>query len=186
MNEEQKTETSEEELKREPSSEELKHALVEEKRRSEELLTRLRYMQADLENLQKRADKQVEDARKYANERILAALLDIADELELAVESGKSCESSDTLIQGVQMTLKKLRKLLETEGVYAIECIGRPFDPTKHHAVAKVEKEDVPESIVVEEIRKGYTLREKVIRPSIVKVSVKPQSKSQKENDLDE
>jgi molecular chaperone GrpE len=186
MGEEQKTETSGQTAQPKPNIEELMHALEDEKRRSDEHLTRLKYAQADLENLQKRANRQVEDARKYSNERILLALLDVVDELEMAVDCGKTSETSDALVQGVGMTLKKLKKVLENEGIYPIECVGRPFDPTKHHAVAKVEKEDVPESTVVEEIRKGYTLREKVIRPSIVKVSVKPQSKSQKENELDE
>jgi molecular chaperone GrpE len=78
------------------------------------------------------------------------------------------------------MTLKKFRKILENEGVSPIKSVGEPFDPLKHNAVAKTEKEGVEGCTVVEEIRKGYTLREKVIRPSIVKVVVQP-SKSQKE-----
>jgi len=186
MSEGQKSEPCREKPESKLSVEELEHALEDEKRRSEQYLTRLKYMQADMENLQKRADRQIGEIRKHSNERIIVALLDVVDELELAVSSAHSCDSAEALVQGVEMTLKKLRKVLENEGVSPIECLGKPFDPTKNDAIANVEREDVPECTVVEEIRKGYTLREKVIRPSIVKVSVKHQSVSQKENDLDE
>jgi molecular chaperone GrpE len=74
---------------------------------------------------------------------------------------------------------------LENEGVFPIECLGEPFDPAKHNAVAKIEKEGVDGCKIVEEVRKGYTMREKVIRPSIVKVVVQP-SKSQKEMNSNE
>jgi molecular chaperone GrpE len=78
------------------------------------------------------------------------------------------------------MTLKKLNKLLEGQDVHPIECVGKTFDPSKHNAIAKTEKEGTDGCMVTEEVRKGYTMREKVIRPSIVKVVVKP-SKSQTE-----
>jgi molecular chaperone GrpE len=78
------------------------------------------------------------------------------------------------------MTLKKLLKILESEGVSPISSVDAPFDPAKHNAVAKTEKEGVEGCKIVEEIRKGYTLREKVIRPSIVRVVVQP-SQSKKE-----
>jgi len=100
------------------------------------------------------------------------------DELELAVKTGQdSGPEVQGLLDGVQMTLKKLRKVLEQEGVSPIECGGKVFDPTKHSAVATVEREDVKGCIVGEEVRKGYTMKDKVIRPSIVKVEV-PSSKS--------
>lgn len=165
---------------------ELSCALEEEKKRSEEYLTRLKYVQADFENLKKRVDRQIEDVAKYCTERLVLELLDIADELEMAVKSSCSSNSNDSLIQGVKMTLKKLRKVLESEGVSQIECIGKPFDPTKHTAVAKIERDDVDEFTVVEEVRKGYIMRGKVIRPSIVKIAVKPQSESQKEMNSNE
>jgi molecular chaperone GrpE len=180
MSEEQK-----EPQKQAEEPETLEHTLEEEKKRSEEYLTRLKYAQADIENLKKRYDRQIEEVQKYGNERLIIELLDVVDELELAVESGRCANSSEALIQGVQMTLKKLKKVLENEGVSPIQCVGKPFDPSMHHAVAKVEKEGVKECTIVEEVRKGYTLREKVIRPSIVKVVVKP-SKSQTEMNSNE
>jgi molecular chaperone GrpE len=106
--------------------------------------------------------------------------LDVVDELEMAVKTGQSANSAQPLVEGVQMTLKKLRKVLEQEGVSAIECEGKVFDPSMHNAVATVERDDVEACVVVEEVRKGYIMKDKVIRPSIVKVAVNP-SKSQKE-----
>lgn len=155
-------------------------ALEEERKRSEEYLTRLKYAQADIENLKKRFAREIEEVKKYCSEPLIIELLDVVDELEMAVKSGRASNANDILVQGVEMTLKKLNKVLEGEGVRPIECMGKPFDPSKHNAIAKTEKEGVDRCTVVEEVRKGYTMREKVIRPSIVKVVVKP-SESQKE-----
>ena len=159
--------------------EKLASALEEEKKRSQECLTRLKYMQADFENYRKRLDRQMEDVRKYSNERLIVQLLDVVDELEMAIKSACSTNSKETLTEGVEMTLNKLKKVLEKEGVSPIECLGKPFDSSKHDAVSKVEKDNVKGCTVVEEIRKGYSMKEKVIRPSVVKVAVKSLSESQ-------
>jgi molecular chaperone GrpE len=164
----------------------LQHDLDEEKKRSEEYFTRLKCALADLENLKKRCDRQLEEAKKYGSEKLIIELLDVADELELAIESSRNSEAGKTLIQGVEMTLKKLTATLKKEGVSPIECVGKPFNPSKHDAAARIEKEGVEECTVVEEVRKGYIMKEKVIRPSIVKVVVKPSSNSQKEMCTDE
>jgi molecular chaperone GrpE len=173
-------EEQEEQPKSDEQIESLKEAVETEKKRSEEYLTQLKYAKADIENLKKRFDRQVAEVKEYANERMVSELLDVVDELELAIESGRSSGSTEALVQGVELTLKKLRKILENEGVVPIKCVGETFDPSKHNAVAKIEKEGVDGCKIVEEVRKGYTMREKVIRPSIVKVVVKP-SKSQEE-----
>ncbi len=178
-------EEKEEQSKTNEEAELIQRALETEKQRSEDCLTQLKYAKADLENFKKRSDRQIDDVRKYGNERIVIGLLDVVDELELAIESARSSSSSQALIQGIEMTLKKLKKILENEGVCAIVCVGKPFDPSKHDAIAKTEKEGVGGCKIVEEVRKGYTMREKVIRPSIVKVVVQP-SESQKEMDSNE
>jgi molecular chaperone GrpE len=98
----------------------------------------------------------------------------------MAVESGHSSKSADVVTQGVEMTLKKLNKILESEGVTPLECVGKIFDPSKYDVVATVEKDDVEGCVIVEEVRKGYIMKGKLIRPSIVKVAVKS-SKSQQE-----
>ncbi|HEX9262496.1 MAG TPA: nucleotide exchange factor GrpE [Candidatus Bathyarchaeia archaeon] len=163
----------------------LEQQVETEKRRSEGYLNRLRYLQADFDNLKKRCDRQVEEAKNYSNERIILRLLDVVDELELAVKTGEpNRPETQPLLTGIQMTLKKLRKVLEQEGVSLIECEGQVFDPTKHSAVAKAEREGIKGCIVGEEIRRGYIMKDKVIRPSIVKVEVSPSqpSKSPEEN----
>jgi len=174
------SEEQKERLKDEAKLEEIAHALVEEKKRSEEYLTRLKYLQADFENYRKRQDRQIDEIKKYSNERLIIQLLDIVDELELALKCARSSDSKETLIQGVDMTLNNLKKVLAKEGVSPIECLGKPFDSSKHDAVSKVEKDDVKGCTIVEEIRKGYIMKEKVIRPSVVKVAVKPLSEIQK------
>jgi molecular chaperone GrpE len=153
-----------------------------EKKRSDDYLTRLRYLQADLENFKKRSERETEQIKNYCTERLVIGLLDVVDELELAVKNAEISTSPEPLIQGVELTLKKLRKVLEQEGVSPIEDPeGKVFDPSKHHAVAAVESSDVADGIVLEEIRKGYTMKGRVIRPTIVKVAVKkPNDQSNK------
>ena len=156
------------------SAESLEQLLDCERKRSEDYLTRLKYLQADLENLKKRFDREIEQVKNYGNERLIIQLLDIVDELELAVKNGEISTEPQVLLEGVEMTLKKLRKVLEQEGVTPIDNPeGKIFDPSRHSAVAVVERDDVAEGTVIEEIRKGYMMRGKVIRPSIVKVAVK-------------
>jgi molecular chaperone GrpE len=177
MNEEQK----------EPEvNEKLKQALENEKKRAEDCLTRLKYVQADFENLKKRTDRQVTEVKEYCTEPLIIELLEILDELEMAIKAGRNSKSAENLTQGVEMTLKKLKKILENERVSPIDCIGKPFDPSKENAVAKIERDDVEQCTVIEELRKGYVMKEKVIRPSVVKVAVKPTSKSQKEVEQNE
>jgi molecular chaperone GrpE len=175
---------SEEDSEENRKLEELADALQEEKKRSEGYLNRLKYMQADFENLKKRLDRQLEDVRKYCNEGLVLELLGVVDELEAAVRESKQTDSVEALLKGVEMTLKKLKKVLESEEVSPIDCVDQAFDPSKHEAVAKVECEE--EGKIIEEVRKGYTMKGKVIRPSAVKITVKPSSKTTGEVKSDE
>jgi molecular chaperone GrpE len=158
---------------KEPQATDFEKLLESEKKRSEDYLTRLQYMQADFENLKKRFERETENTKKYCNERIITDLLDVADELELAVKVAKDSDGQQkTLVDGVEMTLKKLRKVLEQEGVSPIECTqGTVFDPRCHNAIAAEERDDAKNCTVIEEIRKGYKMKDKVLRPSIVKVA---------------
>jgi molecular chaperone GrpE len=171
----------------EPNQQTDSNKLLEvEKRRSEDYLTRLKYLQADFENFKKRSDRQIEEAKKYCTERLVTQLLDVQDELEMALKTAQTAGSTKPLIEGVQMTLKKLRKVLDQEGVSPIECeAGNVFNPACHHAVSAAERDDVDACVVTEEVRKGYIMKDKVIRPSIVKVAVKS-SKSQKVKEKNE
>lgn len=180
LHKEQEELTDSESTERKPET--LTQALASEKKRSEEYLTRLQYMQADFENLKKRLDRQLTEGVKYGNERLIVEMLEVVDDLESAVVAGRSSKSADVIIQGVEIALKKFRKVFESEGVSPIECIGETFDPTKHDAIAKIEKDDLDECKIVEEVRKGYMMMGKVIRPSIVQISTKTSSKSKLED----
>jgi len=129
-------------------------------------------------------DRQLEEVRKYCNERLVLELLGIADELEVAIQEGKQTESIAIFLQGVEMTMKKLKRVLEKEEVSPIECVGQAFDPSKHEVIAKVENDE--EGKIIEEIRKGYIMNGKVIRPSVVKITIKPSSKTTKEVESNE
>jgi molecular chaperone GrpE len=165
----------------------LAQQLEAEKKRSEDYFMRIQYLQADFENLRNRCDRQIQQVSQYSNERLVIQLLEVVDELELAIKNAQTSIDTQILVEGVQLTLKRLRKVLEQEGVSPIEAEGKPFDPSKHNAIAVIERPDIEGCIIVEEVRKGYMMKEKVIRPSIVKVSVKPKSKSQnkEENKLE-
>ena len=155
----------------------LEQLLDGERKRAEDYLSRLSYLQADLENFKKRFDRETEQIKNYCTERFVIQLLDVVDELELAVKNGEISTSPDSLIVGVEMTLKKFRKVLEQEGVTPIESPeGKTFDPSLHNAIAVVEQADVADGTVLEEIRKGYMMKGKVIRPTIVKVAVQPKN----------
>jgi molecular chaperone GrpE len=127
---------------------------------------------AEFDNYRKRVNKDKEELIKYGNERLLHELLPFIDHLEMALKHASN-EASSGLVEGVEITLKGLRKTLEKFGLTEIEAEGKPFDPSIHHAISQVEREDGDENIVVEELRKGYRLKDKVLRASLVSVSKK-------------
>jgi molecular chaperone GrpE len=128
---------------------------------------------AEFENYRKRVAKDKEELVKYANENLLTDLLPVIDNLEMALKHASNDVSSG-LVQGVEMTLKEMRRSLEKYGLTPIEAEDKPFDPAVHHAIAQVERDDVGENMVVEEYRKGYMFRDKVLRASLVAVSKNP------------
>jgi len=152
--------------------EELRKALKEERDRAEDYLNRLKYLQADFENFQKRANREMLELVKYGNERLIVKLLNVVDDLERAIKSGKETNSKEALMDGVELILKELKEILRKEGLEEINAIGKSFDPNLHEAVAHVQTKDHPDNTVIEEIRKGYLLNGRLIRPSIVKVAL--------------
>jgi len=129
---------------------------------------------ADFENYRKRVNKDKEDLIRYGNESLLYELLPAIDNLELALKH-TSGEVNSGLVQGVEVTLKELQKTLEKFGLSRIDAAGKPFDPAVHHAMSQVERDDIDEKLIAEEFRAGYRYRDKVLRPSLVAVSVKAQ-----------
>jgi len=133
---------------------------------------------AEFENYKKITSRAKEEQLKYANENLIKDLLTVIDHLELALQHSTNNEISDSLAQGVELTLKEMKTVLEKYGVTSIESIGKSFDPSVHHAMAQVESEDAEDNIVVKEFRKGYMFKERVLRAALVGVSKKPSSNS--------
>jgi len=128
---------------------------------------------AEFENFRRRKEEEVANARKYASEEIIKQLLQIYDNFERAVDTSKSSRNFDSLLEGVQLIIRQMKELMEKEGVTEIQAEGAPFDPNLHQAVMKVDNDELPDETIVEVLQKGYKLKDKVIRPSMVKVSRK-------------
>ncbi|MDA8168707.1 MAG: nucleotide exchange factor GrpE [Nitrospiraceae bacterium] len=128
---------------------------------------------AEFENFKRMAAREKEDIIKHANEGIIEALLPSLDNLETALRH--TVEKSEALAQGVEMTLRELKRILEKFGLKTIEALWQPFNPEFHHAITQVETGDYPEMTVVEELRTGYMYNGKVLRATLVAVSRKPQ-----------
>ncbi|HZW85186.1 MAG TPA: nucleotide exchange factor GrpE [Nitrososphaerales archaeon] len=146
--------------------------LAREKKRNEELLSRLKYLQADFENLRKRTDKEVREAGEASQRTLAGKLLVVLDELQLAVKHASEPDMGAELVEGIEMVEKNLEGILESVGVERIDCVGKPFDPALHEAAEKVQGKKEGEDLVVEELRPGYVLRGQLLRPSMVKVQL--------------
>jgi len=109
---------------------------------------------------------------RAAADKLLVNLLSIFDELQIAIEVAKKAEDREVVVAGLEMVLKKLTSLFASEGLVPIEAVGKEFDPNLHEAIEPVEPGNKDEGRIVEEVRKGFMLRGKVIRSSLVKVGV--------------
>lgn len=154
----------------------LKEALEEEKKKSNEYLLRLKHMQADFENLQKRTKKEMEETVRYGNEGLVSKLLPILDDLERALNASKETKNKEAVLDGLELILKEIQTTLYEVGLSHIESVGARFDPSIHEAIGYLETSDQPENVVMREFRKGYRLGDKVIRPSVVEVSRQPKA----------
>jgi len=127
--------------------------------------------QADLENFRKRAAREKEDAIRFANTGFLEKLIPIFDNFELGLMAAKSEGEKSPVYQGMQMVSRQLQDFLNDQGVQQIDATGQTFDPNLHEAIAQEASADVPEGTVVRQIRKGYKLKDRLIRPANVIVS---------------
>ena len=126
---------------------------------------------AEFQNYSKRKDKEVEDLRAYASEKIVERLLGVLDNLERGIEAANNTKDFDSLVKGVEMTLSQIHKILEAEGVTVLETTGKEFNPYEHHAMMQEESEEFGDNVVIQEFQKGYKMKDKIIRPALVKVS---------------
>ena len=138
---------------------------------------------AEFENYKKKVQKDKEELVKYANEKLIFELLPVLDSLEMAIEHARD-EKNGGIVQGVDNTLKEFLRTLNKFGLTPIEAMGKPFDPSVHHAMSVVEREDVEENRVAEVFRKGYMLKDKVIRAPLVGVSKKPSDGKEEEIEI--
>jgi len=148
----------------------LEAELVKAKAKAEDYYGQLQRMQADFDNYRKRTQKEKTELIKYAAERLVGELLPVLDNFDRAVSAAKVNPDFTSFSQGVEMILRQMQTALSKEGLRAMEAVGQPFDPNLHEAVLRVDSEDHPENTVVEELQKGYYLKEKVLRPCMVKV----------------
>lgn len=145
--------------------------LAQAEAQAKEYYGHLQRLQADFDNYRKRTQKEKEETIKYAAEKVITAMLPVVDNFERAVASARTSQDFAGFAQGVEMILKQMQNVLSKEGLSVIKAVGEPFDPNLHDAVMQVESGEHPENTVVEELQKGYYLKEKVLRPSMVKVS---------------
>ena len=138
---------------------------------AESYLDDLRRLQADFDNYRKRTLREQTARAASASQALVARLLPVLDNFELAVSSAEHSRDFDRMLKGVEMVFGELREVMESEGLVKIEAEGKPFDPERHEAVIAVEQEDTEPGMVVDIVRTGYELRGKVLRPAMVKVA---------------
>ncbi|WP_010581753.1 nucleotide exchange factor GrpE [Schlesneria paludicola] len=129
---------------------------------------------ADLENFRKRVYREMDDERKYQAAPILKSLLPVFDGLDRAIFAASQAKNFDDLLNGVQLTLKQWESILAGHGAKPITAVGQPFDPNLHEAISQVPSADHPPMTVLNDVERGYTLHDRVIRPSKVVVSAAP------------
>lgn len=130
--------------------------------------------QADLENYKKRAAREKDDAIKYANKSLLEKLVSIVDHFELGLEAAKGEGEQSPIYSGMSLVLKQLQDFLVESGLQPIDAVGQKFDPNLHEAIAHQPSDAVPEEHVISQTRRGYKLKDRLLRPSTVVVSSGP------------
>jgi molecular chaperone GrpE len=144
------------------------------KREAEETYQRLLRLQADYDNFRRRTRLEKEEIVKYASLSLVEKLLPVLDNFERALAAAQHAADLESFAKGVDMIHRQLADVLAQEGLEPIKAVGEPFNPEVHQAVMQVESEEYDDNVVVEELQKGYKLKEKVIRPSMVKVNARP------------
>ena len=131
---------------------------------------------ADFENYKKRATRERQDAVKFANEALMQKLIPVMDNFEAALAAVQSAggDNAKTLLTGISMIHQQLKSVLLETGLEEIESHGKPFDPNIHEAVSEAESAEYPEGHVMQQLRKGYRLRDRLLRPATVIVAKPP------------
>lgn len=158
-------------LEEDDVSRELKKELAEAQEESKNYYDKYLRALAELENTRKRAARDKEEYLKYSSIPLIKRLLPIIDDLERALDTSADNQDYGILKKGLEMIAKNLNQVIEDEGVNSIEALGKPFDPQYHQPLIVEESGEYPENTVIEQMQTGYILNDRVIRPSLVKVS---------------
>ena len=167
--------------------ESVKSELRKAKEFSESSLNKMRYLMADFDNYRKQMEKQLASKAESIKAELLLKFLNIRDDYLRALSVARQSKSEQVVvIEGLEGILKNIDSLLASEGVREIEAVGTPFDPNVHDAIAYSARDDLAENTVTAEIRKGYILNGRVLRPSLVEISkiVKNSVSNTKEMDI--
>ncbi len=167
------TEPEEKEELPPPTSEELKE-LRQQAAKSEEFYDRLQRQVAEADNLRKRLAKEKQDAVRYANESLIEQLLPTMDSFEMAMSAVQKADNNtiDSLKTGIEMVYTQLKRTLEEVGLVEIDATAQAFDPSQHEAVSRKKTDEADEGTVIEQTRKGYRLRDRLLRAASVVVAV--------------
>ncbi|MFB7812662.1 nucleotide exchange factor GrpE [Paenibacillus chitinolyticus] len=156
-----------------PDAEGATNAELDELRKAaEESQQRLLRAQADFDNFRRRTRQEKEEFAKYASLKLIEQMLPVIDNFDRALVSSRETQDFEALTKGIEMVYRQLDQVMTQEGLTPIEAVGQPFNPEFHQAIMQVESDEHEEGFVVEEVQKGYMLKDKVIRPSMVKVSM--------------
>lgn len=144
--------------------------------KADEHWDRLLRTTADFDNFKKRAAREKQDAIRFANESLLEKLIPILDSFDMALSAAQNDDpkAAQALKTGLNMVHQQLRTALADAGLQEVEAAGKPFDPNLHEAVSQQESADAPEGQVLQQLRKGYRLRERLLRPASVVVAKAP------------
>ncbi len=137
----------------------------------DQLFERLARLQAEFDNARKRQEREKQEFRDYATGNVVEQFLPVLDNFALALGANASAEQMRT---GVELIVKQMEETLRNLSVQTIPTVGQAFDPRVHEALGTVEREDLPDHAVAEEIRKGYRIRERMLRPAMVRINSNP------------
>lgn len=154
-----------------PSHEELEQKLTEAEEKASEYRDKMLRIQAEMDNLKKRVERDIESAHKYALDKFVGELLPIIDNFERAISHPQGAESTSSVLEGVQLTLKMFYTALEKFGVQQVNPENEPFNPQQHQAISTQVNPNLQPNTVVSVLQKGYLLNNRLIRPALVIVS---------------
>jgi molecular chaperone GrpE len=154
-----------------PAVAELQEQLAQAQAQAAEYLDQARRATADLSNGRKRMQREMDDVRASASERVLERLLPVVDDVERAFANVPADQVDSDWVNGFRMIQRKLWSLLETEGVTTVPAAGLPFDPAIHYAITHEEAEGFEDGQIIAEVAPGYRLNDKVLRPAMVRVA---------------